>query len=330
MRAPPSRRRQLWQTISALRAACGVDAGVYAQRHVGGAVQCSRDTAARALAVVAANRDQPWAKKKYEHGAHHLMLNAGVRYRGKWSSTTIYPSGFPTPSSANWGALNVQGTSRSPLNGSYDVRSSASSSQPTKQSTKVGMGSAVSHRQGQRLRPPRTGLDAQPLTDHVRVVPAQAETRSLAAALELFADVWVDAHGRLKRATSVATGGRLLRHIPNLVKKSLDDRLVKYVLDLGQPVGAGEQIPPPDVLGEDDAEKRRPLPTATQHVDTGQLLRSQRCLHHHTVSQVGTPHPPWWSDATRSHCRSFCGARVLEHMPVTVVHEPSFSRSTRR
>lgn len=100
-----------------------------AQRHVDDAVQCSRDTAARALAVAAANRAQLWAKKKYEHGAHHLVQDADVRYRGKWSSTTIYPSGFPTPSSANWGALNVQGTYGPRLNVRYEVRSSASSSQ---------------------------------------------------------------------------------------------------------------------------------------------------------------------------------------------------------
>ncbi len=125
MSAQRSRCRELWQTTSVRRAPCAVDVGVCVQRRVDGVVQCSRGTAARALPTAAANRARRWAKK-YEHGAHHLVLYADVRYRGRCGSMH-YPSGFPTPSSANWGALNVQETSRSPLNARYEVRSFASS-----------------------------------------------------------------------------------------------------------------------------------------------------------------------------------------------------------
>lgn len=87
---------------------CVVDAGVYAQRRVGGVAQCSRDTAARALAVVAANRDRPWAKKRYEHGAHHLVLDADVRYRGKCSAKQL-PFGVPNALQRQLGGVERSG-----------------------------------------------------------------------------------------------------------------------------------------------------------------------------------------------------------------------------
>lgn len=81
---------------------------MYAQRHVDGVVQCSRDTAARALAMAAANRAQSWAKMEYEHGAHHLVLDADVRYRGKCSAKQL-PFGVPNALQRQLGGVERSG-----------------------------------------------------------------------------------------------------------------------------------------------------------------------------------------------------------------------------
>lgn len=99
--------------MSARRAESVVDAGVCAQRRVDDVVQCSRGTAARALAVVAANRARSWAKMDYEHGAHHLVLNADVRYRGKCSRKHL-PFRVPNALQRQLGGVERSGDLRAP------------------------------------------------------------------------------------------------------------------------------------------------------------------------------------------------------------------------
>jgi hypothetical protein len=72
-----------------------------------------------------------------------------------------------------------------------------------------------------------------------------------------------------------------------LLEEALHGGGVDDVVDQESLIGVGEEITSTDVLGEDDAEERRPFQVATQDFDDDELLHVQGCLDDHAVPEGG-------------------------------------------